>query len=90
LTYVNSENSGRTRRIELQATLPVPGRVVPNDPEIEAAIQFGEQRFRAIGCASCHIPALPLGKNGWIYAEPNPFNPAGNLQVGQAETLQLI
>jgi hypothetical protein len=70
-----------------QATLPAPGRVVPNDPDIAAAIQVGEQRFRQIGCASCHIPALPLDKKGWIYTEPNPYNPPGNLQVGQTETL---
>jgi cytochrome c peroxidase len=72
-----------------QATLPVPGRVVPNDPEIGAAIQLGEQRFNTIGCASCHIAALPLDKNGWIYTEPNPYNPAGNLQVGQADVLAI-
>jgi hypothetical protein len=72
-----------------QATLPVPGRVIPRDPEIEAAIRVGELRFQQIGCANCHILALPLDKNGWIYTEPNPYNPPGNLQVGQAETLAI-
>lgn len=66
-----------------QAQLAVPGRVIPNDPEIEAAVLAGEQVFQNIGCASCHVPRLPLDNNGWIYSEPNPFNPAGNLQVGQ-------
>lgn len=72
-----------------QATMAVPGRVIPNDPEIEAAVLEGEQRFSAIGCASCHIPALPLDKQGWMFSEPNPFNPANppNLLVGQAPTL---
>jgi Di-haem oxidoreductase, putative peroxidase len=72
-----------------QATLPVPGRVIPRDPEIESAIRVGELRFQQIGCANCHIPALPLDKNGWIYREPNPYNPPGNLQVGQTETLAI-
>src|SRR5207244_10024170 len=58
-----------------QATMAVPGREIPNDPEIEAAVLAGEQRFSAIGCTSCHIPALPLNRQGWIFTEPNPFNP---------------
>jgi hypothetical protein len=75
-----------------QATMAVPGRVIPNDPEIEAAVLVGEQRFRSIGCTSCHVPALPLDRQGWMFSEPNPFNPAlppqgPNLLVGQAPTL---
>jgi len=72
-----------------QATLPVPGQVVPNDSEIAAAIRVGQERFNQIGCASCHVPALPLDRDGWIYTEPNPYNPSGNLQVGQAEVLAI-
>src|SRR5499427_9495075 len=34
-----------------QATMPVPGRVIPNDPEVESAVLNGEQLFREIGCA---------------------------------------
>src|SRR5438105_1145856 len=75
-----------------QATMAVPGRVIPNDPEIEAAVLVGEQRFTSIGCTSCHIPSLPLDRQGWIFTEPNPFNPAlppqgPNLLVGQAPML---
>jgi cytochrome c peroxidase len=75
-----------------QATMAVPGRVIPNDPEIEAAVLEGEHRFLSIGCSSCHIPALPLDRQGWMFSEPNPFNPANppqgpNLLVGQAPTL---
>src|SRR5262249_9880028 len=65
-----------------QATMQVPGRVIPNSPEIEEAVWRGEQAFRRIGCASCHIPSLPLTKKGWIFSEPNPFNPPGNLRSG--------
>jgi cytochrome c peroxidase len=77
-----------------QATMAVPGRVIPNDPEIEDAVLLGEKRFATLGCATCHIPALPLDRRGWIFSEPNPFNPANppqgpNLLVGQAPTLNV-
>lgn len=72
-----------------QATLPVPGQVIPDDPAFEEAIRLGGQRFLEIGCASCHIPALPLDKTGWIYTEPNPYNPPGNLRPGDAPTLSV-
>jgi Di-haem oxidoreductase, putative peroxidase len=80
-----------------QATLAVPGRVIPNDPAIEQANLKGEAIFNKIGCASCHAtlplvannnPGLP-GQPGWIYFEPNPYNPltgpnAPNMQLGPA------
>jgi hypothetical protein len=65
-----------------QAALPVPGRVIPNNPLIELAVRRGERAFDQIGCNSCHVDALPLNNRGWIYTEPNPYNPVGNLQVG--------
>ena len=72
-----------------QATLPPPGQVIANDPAVEQAVWKGQQLFSAIGCASCHIPALPLtmsdGKPGWIYSEPSPYNPAGNLRPGAVD-----
>jgi hypothetical protein len=78
-----------------QATLAVPGRVIPNDPAVEHANLMGEAVFDKIGCATCHAtlaltsnnnPGLP-GQPGWIYFEPNPYNPATgpsspNLQLG--------
>lgn len=65
-----------------QATLPVPGRVFSRDPQVRAAEKHGEIVFSSIGCASCHVTALPLTAGGWIYSEPNPYNPTGNLQPG--------
>src|SRR5215471_4056223 len=65
-----------------QATMAVPGQVIPDDPATERAILNGERLFDRIGCNSCHKDALPLDRQGWIYSEPNPYNPAGNLQVG--------
>ncbi len=65
-----------------QTTLPVPGRVIPNDEDIEKAVLKGEKQFKAMGCTGCHIPALPLVNQGWVFTEPNPFNPPGNLRPG--------
>ncbi len=67
-----------------QATLAVPGRVIPRNRAIEDAVLLGESKFADIGCATCHIPALPLDDYGWFYTEPNPYNPPGNLQPGEA------
>ena len=72
-----------------QATLQVPGRVIPRDPEIERAVMIGESAFDRIGCASCHIPRLPLDKQGWIFSEPNPFNLPGNLRSGETRDFKI-
>jgi hypothetical protein len=80
-----------------QATLAVPGRVIPNDPAVERANLKGEALFTHIGCARCHAtlpltannnPGMP-GEPGWVYFEPNPYNPINgpnspNLQLGAA------
>ncbi|MDP1558357.1 MAG: di-heme oxidoredictase family protein [Nitrosomonas sp.] len=72
-----------------QAQLSVPGRVIPSDQQIQEAVSIGEKAFKDIGCASCHVPELPLDKNGWIYTEPNPFNPSGNQQSGDVPIYSL-
>jgi hypothetical protein len=72
-----------------QATMAVPGQVIPNDPEIEQAVLNGEKVFGKIGCASCHIPQLPLDNQGWVYTEPNPYNPPTNLRVGTTKTMKV-
>lgn len=72
-----------------QATLPVPGRVIPRLRPLEEAVLVGEQRFAQIGCADCHVPALPLSQWGEVYYEPNPFNPAGNLTPGDVPLLKV-
>jgi di-heme oxidoreductase (putative peroxidase) len=70
-----------------QATMAVPGQVIPNDPEIESAVLSGQNRFETIGCAQCHVQSLPLDQGGWIFTEPNPYNPPGNLRPGEAPPL---
>jgi len=83
--FVNELTTADMTAVTLfQITLNVPGQVIPHDPAVQAAIAVGEQFFVQIGCATCHIPALPLtsnnnpdapGKPGWVYTEPSPYNP---------------
>jgi CxxC motif-containing protein (DUF1111 family) len=70
-----------------QAAMAAPGRVIPEDPAVQSAVLNGELLFEKIGCAGCHIPSLPL--NNWMYTEPNPYNPAGNLRVGDGPTFTM-
>jgi hypothetical protein len=72
-----------------EATLPVPGRVIPNDPQSERGILDGEKTFDRLGCTTCHIPSLPLDRRGWIYSEPGPYNPTGNLQRTGVRTVDV-
>jgi cytochrome c peroxidase len=65
-----------------QAQLGVPGRVIPRNAYIEQAVADGEALFMDVGCGSCHTPSLPLTDGGWEFAEPNPYNPSGNLRPG--------
>jgi len=61
-----------------QAALPAPGQFISADRARRRAAQRGETTFAAIGCDSCHVPALALGSR--YFTEPNPFNPPGNLR----------
>jgi hypothetical protein len=72
-----------------QATLQVPGRVIPRDAIVERAVVDGERTFERIGCATCHTPRLPLDRQGWVFSEPNPFNPVGNLRTGETRELKV-
>lgn len=79
--FVNEATRADVTALALfQAALPVPGRVIPREPILRAAVLVGEQLFASIGCTSCHVPALPLDAGGWIYSEPNPYNDPGNLR----------
>ena len=78
-----------TAVVLFQATLPVPGRVIPADPEVEHAVAAGERLLAAIRCTRCHVPSLALDRRGWIYSEPGPYNPAGNLRRGGARPVEV-
>ena len=97
--FVNELTTADMTAVTLyQVTLNVPGQVIPRDPTIQGAIATGQQLFSQVGCATCHIPALPLfstnnpgapNQPGWVYTEPSPYNPvtgpnAPNLLPGPA------
>jgi hypothetical protein len=72
-----------------QASMAAPGRVIPNDPQVERAILDGEKVFSKIGCATCHVAAMPLARRSWTFTEPNPYNPPTNLRAGETKTLSM-
>ncbi len=78
------EGFAEQNEFRVQALKPAPTRSEPGE---QGAILNGETLVAKIGCASCHIPSLPL--NNWRYTEPNPYNPAGNLRPGDAPTFTM-
>ncbi len=68
-----------TAVVAFMATLPVPGQVMPSDPEARAAARRGEELFESIGCTACHRQTLRLESP--FFTEPNPFNPPGKLKL---------
>ncbi len=72
-----------------QAVMAVPGQVIPNDPEVERAVLRGQRLFTEFRCAQCHVPSLPLSRQGWTFTEPGPFNPIGNLRAGDVRPLKV-
>lgn len=70
-----------------QAAMAVPGRVIPANAAVERAVRNGEQLFAKIGCAECHVPSLPLRST--VFTEPDPYNTAGNLRTGDAQTFRV-
>jgi len=88
--FVNEMTRADMTAVSLyQAALAVPGQVIPRDPEIEKAIEVGDKVFSKIGCARCHIPSLALDNEGWLYTEPNPYNPLTNLRQGETKTVTM-
>lgn len=71
-----------TATVLFQASRAVPGRVIPRNRVLQRAVAVGETLFDKIGCNSCHKDTMPLDDNGWVFVEPNPFNPPTNLQSG--------
>jgi cytochrome c553 len=64
-----------TATVIFEAALPVPRRANLTFAQ-QSQANRGEKLFSQTGCASCHIPALPLRST--IYCEPNPLNATGD------------
>ncbi len=66
-----------------QATLQAPVRKSDIGQRWKDAAEAGETRFAEIGCAECHIPALPL--ESLIFQDPNPYENAGTLRPSDVD-----
>lgn len=66
--------------VAFQATLPPPVAFVPPQPEWAVLAETGAMQFAALGCASCHLPALPL--DSLLFTDPAPLEGAGTLRAG--------
>ncbi len=64
-----------TALVAFQARLPPPRQVFDADVHTRKVESRGQEVFRSIGCASCHIPSLPL--KHLVFREPNPYNRPG-------------
>ena len=62
-----------------QATLAVPKQKYSSNYKRRKAARLGKKVFNKVGCNSCHIPTMTLKSR--YFSEPNPYNPAGNLQL---------
>ncbi len=73
-----------------QATLKTPVQKTPASEGWRTAAQKGESVFTELGCATCHIKALPLKSLNFI--DPGPFDVAGTLnnrQIDKSATYDL-
>lgn len=67
-----------------QATLPPPGQMVPTNVDWQNAAKQGAEMFQTIGCASCHVPALPL--KSLEFHDPGPLDAAGTLRIDETQS----
>jgi len=88
--FVNEMTRADVTAVSLyQATLAVPGRVIPNDPEIEDAVlvaRSGSHRLAAR--RATFLRYRSTGTDG-CSPKPNPFNPAGNLRPDDVPSLSV-
>jgi len=61
-----------------QASLTAPTRKSDLPDVWQSAAAAGETLFADLGCAACHIPALPL--ESLIFQDPGPYDNAGTLR----------
>lgn len=64
-----------------QATLAPPGRRDDLPAVWRQAAAAGETAFGRLGCASCHVPALPL--RSMVFTDPGPYDAAGTLRASE-------
>ncbi len=65
--------------VAFQASLPPPLAATPDDAQWAALAARGAAAFETLGCAACHIPALPL--DSLVFTDPSPMEGAGTLRA---------
>jgi len=68
--------------VTFQASLPPPRQRASRDDEEQRRMFTGASLFSAVGCAGCHLPALPLEQA--VFSEPGPYNRPGALSARDA------
>ena len=69
--------------VAFQATLPPPTVKADLPEDWRAAAAAGAKQFESLGCASCHVPALPL--KSLVFTDPAPYDMAGTLRAGEVK-----
>ncbi|HTR12143.1 MAG TPA: di-heme oxidoredictase family protein [Roseiarcus sp.] len=69
--------------VAFQATLPPPTVKTDLPDDWRVAAKQGAERFRSLGCASCHIEALPL--KSLVFTDPAPYDMAGTLRENETK-----
>jgi len=64
-----------------QAALEAPKNLQPENKDWREMAVKGETLFSEIGCAGCHVPALPLEST--VFSDPGPFDAAGTLRASE-------
>ncbi len=77
-----------TAIVAFMATLPAPIPNEPQDDELQNVVSIGRDKFDGIGCATCHVPALPL--ESLVFTEPNEFNVGRDLRPGTVDEVLSI
>ncbi len=74
-----------TALVVFMATLEAPLPRLPEDPDERAIVEHGRATFDAVGCATCHVPELPL--ESLVFTEPSEFNVGRDLRADAVEGL---
>lgn len=74
-----------TAMVIFQASLNIPGQLLPKNELQRKRIAEGEVLFKGSQCATCHLPELVL--NNPVFAEPGLYNLEGTLRQKEVKKL---
>ena len=86
---VNELTEGDITAITIfQATLDFSDNVFSSNKEKKDAQLKGKEIFNNIGCASCHMPTMPL--ESLMFVEPGPFNTENSTTLAESENTFVV